>query len=320
MNIPEQHTTENIYRNWLDGDWHEDASSIPAGSPERVLRRFVLESESSPDKYVFEGSDMHRKGHRECQAKTLETLHERNCRHIIPWLRTKNNEIGIDADGYFWQCRKYLPGKELDRTTYANEAWRGVALADFLADLRRSSDSLEAHHHPFYLADYIHSLMHLIEERKPSLHQDLLPIVQVLQPLLLREKEMRLCFCHGDFHPLNVLWDDHGITGVIDWEFAGPKPALYDAANMTGCIGMDNPEFLTGPMVLHFLQKLQMDGTLSPAEISQLPGYMAALRFGWMREWCWRNEKEMMIQELDYIWLLLDNQDLLAKRWEVPTD
>jgi aminoglycoside phosphotransferase (APT) family kinase protein len=41
----------------------------------------------------------------------------------------------------------------------------------------------------------------------------------------------RLSLCHGDFHPLNILYADNKVTGVLDWAgFAVADPA-YDIGN-----------------------------------------------------------------------------------------
>ena len=41
----------------------------------------------------------------------------------------------------------------------------------------------------------------------------------------------RLSICHGDFHPLNILFQDGAVTGVLDWAgFAIGDPA-FDVAN-----------------------------------------------------------------------------------------
>jgi hypothetical protein len=36
--------------------------------------------------------------------------------------------------------------------------------------------------------------------------------------------------CHGDFGPWNVVWRQGQPVGLIDWDFAGPAPALDDVA------------------------------------------------------------------------------------------
>jgi aminoglycoside phosphotransferase (APT) family kinase protein len=40
----------------------------------------------------------------------------------------------------------------------------------------------------------------------------------------------RFSLAQGDFMPKNLLIHDNAISGVIDWEFAGPAPAAFDLA------------------------------------------------------------------------------------------
>ena len=129
------------------------------------------------------------------------------------------------------------------------------------------------------------------------------------------EHELPVHFCHGDFHPLNIIWGDHRINALIDWEFCGFKTEAYDVANLLGCIGMDAPENLTCGMALQFVKTLREKNFLSEKAWRWLPETIAAQRFAWMREWCFANDRDMMIQELDFIWLLLDNADLLRTKW-----
>lgn len=70
-------------------------------------------------------------------------------------------------------------------------------------------------------------------------------------------RNLSYAFCHGDLHPLNVIWMHDKIHAVIDWEFAGFKPDIYDAANLVGCAGIENPEGLSMPMVTAFLQSIR---------------------------------------------------------------
>lgn len=38
------------------------------------------------------------------------------------------------------------------------------------------------------------------------------------------------CFCHGDFHYANVLWNDGKISAVLDWELCGIGNREFDVA------------------------------------------------------------------------------------------
>ena len=38
------------------------------------------------------------------------------------------------------------------------------------------------------------------------------------------------CFCHGDFHYANVLWQNQKITAVLDWELSGIGNREFDIA------------------------------------------------------------------------------------------
>ena len=35
------------------------------------------------------------------------------------------------------------------------------------------------------------------------------------------EEPANTCFCHGDFHYANILWAEHQISGILDFELAG---------------------------------------------------------------------------------------------------
>ena len=50
-------------------------------------------------------------------------------------------------------------------------------------------------------------------------------------------EKMPVAFCHGDYHPLNIIWSVDDIQYVIDWEFSGYKKTIYYVPNLIGCVG-----------------------------------------------------------------------------------
>lgn len=288
---------------------------FPAGSPERTVQRAVLGGDDGR-RWVVEGSAMQKMAARQCQAETLQELSRRGVPHLLPWQKTSGGDWGRVWGGLYWQMRRWADSLELPRDAYGRQAWRGEAAAAFLTALRRAGEVPPAvSRQPFALFPYIDRLLLLIRADQPALHADLLPLRRELEPFRRATAELPAGFCHGDFHPGNLLWGEQTVLAVIDWEFMGYKPEGYDAANFLGCAGMDEPEFLTGALSAGFLRGLHQGGVLSPASWEWLPEMLAALRFAWMREWWWKKLPKMMVQELDFIWLILDNREFLRRRW-----
>ncbi|HQP41837.1 MAG TPA: aminoglycoside phosphotransferase family protein, partial [Smithella sp.] len=137
------------------------------------------------------------------------------------------------------------------------------------------------------------------------LEKDFLPVYE----------ELPVAFCHGDYHPLNIIWSTDGIRCVIDWEFCGLKSELYDVANLIGCIGMENPRSLAGGLVGHFIDRMKRSGIMSQISWRYLTEFIIALRFAWLAEWLRRKDRNMIRLERDYMKLLMDNKTVLQKAW-----
>jgi homoserine kinase type II len=67
----------------------------------------------------------------------------------------------------------------------------------------------------------------------------------------------KITFCHGDLHPLNVIWENNKVKAIIDWEFKGFKLDVYDVTNLVGCADIENPKGTGQPMVMAFLDEIK---------------------------------------------------------------
>ena len=196
-------------------------------------------------------------------------------------------------------------------------------MANFLLELKQCSAglvSLDKEGDIPPLDEYIFKLMKSIQDYHPEVYQQLIPALNHLKnslfPLL---SGVETTFCHGDFHPLNILWGKQTIRSVIDWEFTGFKPYLYDVANMLGCLGMEHPNALLYPISLEFIGQLRKNGFANKQSWSSLIDLVLALRFAWLSEWFRKNDLEMIELEVDYIQLLLDQRFHLIKQWQIDT-
>ena len=60
-------------------------------------------------------------------------------------------------------------------------------------------------------------------------------------------------FCHGDFHPGNVLFEGGTVSGVVDWSAARVQPAEADVANCRAelaLVGADLPDLFAAAYVV----------------------------------------------------------------------
>ena len=120
-------------------------------------------------------------------------------------------------------------------------------------------------------------------------------------------------FCHGDLHPINIIWGKASIRAVIDWEFCGIKPEIFDLANLLGCLGMEDPQSLTGPFVNRLIRRLRRPDIFSDQSWDALPDLMLAIRFAWLSEWMRKDDEPMIRLEADYMSLLVSYGQSLSR-------
>jgi homoserine kinase type II len=291
-----------------------------AGSPERTVHRVVVEDDDLR-LWVLEaippGTDEHKL--RICQ--TLECLHDRGLKTVHPYLPDAEGRLLVHHGSSNWQIRPFVEGVPLPRPEYLQDGWRGGACADFLLDLRGKGLDLPVpdQKSPFSMTRFIREMYDKMAEYNPETRSRMRQAFDFIeQEFADGEDALPVVFCHGDFHPLNVIWSEDGIKSVIDWEFLGYKPEVYDVANLIGCVGFEDPAGLTQDLVTELMSRMKKANVLSPACWHQLVEWVIAIRFAWLSDWLRRRDREMIDLEVAYIHLLIDNRQNLKDFWCKP--
>lgn len=293
------------------------------GSPERTEYRVAFDdAEGKP--YIFEEVAEPRLEKKRAIARTLSALSAADpSLPIAPYVRSAAGEHVLEVDGRHVQVVPYIEGKPLNRERYLGDDWRGIAAAEFLIAMRRASASLHPDETgpipgPFLLREYIALLVEKIGRNEPVLHTEIGPVLSHLASAFFpSEHSVPTAFCHGDYHPVNIIWCERGISGVIDWEFSGVKHGLYDVANMVGCLGMEDPDALKAGIVTGFLRTLHESDVFSGDDWSGFPDLLLATRFAWLSEWLRFKERGLIALEAEYMNLILENRDFLSRVWNI---
>jgi len=288
-----------------------------AGSPERTRFRTVVEDREGK-LWVLENPAAPSVALKRRISDTLVFLHRRGLHTVHPYRAGRSGETVERVGDAFWQVVPYVGGIGLPRPGYVHDRWRGEACAEFLLNLRERSPDLPYfdRSRPFSMVAFLRGLGEKLALREPALHRALGPVLTHLADRFAPAHDrMPAAFCHGDLHPLNVIWGEGRILSVIDWEFLGFKPEIYDAANLVGCVGSEEPAALAQGFVLGCLSRLKQAETFDPASWACLPEFVAATRFAWLSDWLRRGDREMVEMEAAYIRLLMDHRQSLADRW-----
>jgi len=284
-----------------------------AGSPERTVWRSVVEA-SDRQLFVLEKIPSKIYGRKRRIAGILQELSDRGLKQVAPYLPDADGEFLPLINHGLWQLCPYVGGVVLDRPAYVMDSWRGDAVAEFLICLNGICSRTQATFETsaFSVTAYIRDLFATLSQRNRKVTERYRPFMDHLEKRFFPVHD-RLSprFCHGDLHPINIIWGKQSIRSVIDWEFCGIKPEAYDLANLLGCLGIEDPQSLTGPFVERIISRLRRSGIFSDESWNALPDLMLAIRFAWLSEWMRKDDRPMIQLEADYMALLIEHrQDL----------
>ncbi|MBN2412224.1 aminoglycoside phosphotransferase family protein [candidate division KSB1 bacterium] len=287
------------------------------GSPERTEYRMVIE-DNKERLYILEQIPSSSLQNKLNISKTLRYFYEKGITTVEPYLPDLQGNDIVEYVKQYWQIVPYIKGIPLSRPDYVFDEWRGTALANFLIDMKKHSSGLPKviKGEVFSIKKYILDFMHRVKQYNPQLLPELTEIYMFLHHDFFKYHDtLPVAFCHGDFHALNVIWRRNNIRKVIDWEFMGDKPELYDVANMIGCLGMEEPKGLISGVICSFVRELQDNHFMTVWTWRYLYEYIISLRFAWLAEWLRKNDKEMIKLEIVYMFLLIDNRRTIERVW-----
>lgn len=309
----------NVLEPWGIRPERERIDQPVSGSPERSASRHVIE-DAEGRIYLLESLEPKTLTRQAEIAQTLAALSAR-LPEVNPYLPHGDDRFIAEREGRPWRVSRFLEGVSLVRPDYAFEAWRGSVLADFLIRLMKAARDLglsESYRAAsvFSLAGFIRDLAGKIEAKDPGLWARVRPAVARLEGDFFNGLAgFPPGFYHGDYHPMNVIWSADGIQAVIDWEFCGPKPEMYDAAVLVGCLGMEDPQSLVGDLAAGFIGGLIKEAVYAQDAWRFFFDFVVATRFAWLSDWLRRGDEEMIDLEAVYINLLIDNRAVFQKSW-----
>ncbi|WP_027720388.1 phosphotransferase enzyme family protein [Maridesulfovibrio zosterae] len=283
---------------------HND-KTIP-GSPARAISRSVIE-DTENRLWLMERIAGTQVKSRTAISENLQQLNNSGMKWLLPYQKTTSGEYIAEIMGFPWQLSAFYEYDELPRPDYIYDDKRGKAMASFIASLRvyAKNKNFSDSSCSFTLIEYSKELSSTISQRHPEVFKRLEPICERLFPAMEQFPKLPKAFCHGDFHPLNILWKGQGFGAIIDWEFSGIRPEIYDVANMIGCVAFENPEALSTGVIPAFIDGLYKQTNIADESYEALPQFIPALRFAWLSEWLRKKDYEMLEMELDFMELLL---------------
>lgn len=309
---------------WLKHQWNINFDCARPdieiqGSPERTISRIVFQDKKGT-LLLLEQFPESKFQVRHTVAKAIEYLNQKGLTQALSYRKSNSGEFLPFFEGSCFQISIFLNSTGIKRPDYLSSAIMGKNFASFLIRLSKASKGIEnsVSLEYFSIKKYIYKIFSEMKVYDYKVHKRYLPFLTFLEKEFMSiHDKLPVSFCHGDLHPLNAIWDHDQIKAVIDWEFTGIKPDIYDAANLVGCAGIENPKGLGMPMVMTFLQQVRQQKLFSEMGRRFFPEYLLALRFAWLSEWLRQKDREMIEMEEAYMSILVDNMDLLRQGWEL---
>ena len=104
------------------------------------------------------------------------------------------------------------------------------------------------------------------------------------------------CFCHGDFHYANILWEDKNISGILDFELSGKGNKEFDIA--WAIVLRQGQKFLKEDIELEKFFKGY--NSVNSCNINYVKYYMVLI-YAWFYEFSNEEHKKVILSEIGKI-------------------
>jgi len=278
------------------------------GAPSRAADR-VLISDRYGNMFIIEKHHFWNRDKKEKMAENIEILAINDIHESVPYLKNGFNQFVTEFDNRCWMMIPFIENVPLKRPDYLNSAEMGKNAAGILLKIYNASSSIRMNDvsGDFSFIVHVHNLIDKIRRSCPDLYIRTTDVVNVVENRFIEVvTSSKIIFCHGDFHPLNILWENESVKSVIDWEFSGYRPILTDIANILGCAGFEDSAAFERDFVKEFLKTIENSGFLSEKQLRDLNVFIIGFRFaGWLNEWINDKDEELMEREICYLNFLL---------------
>ena len=312
------------FEQWLVNQWGLEVENIRhdidiGGSPERTVSRVVIEDQHHT-LFLLEKFSTQKLQLRQQVARAVEYINGNGLDQAVPYLRTRGGKFLPEIGQGCFQISRFHYSTPLKRPHYLLSEAMGNEFSRFLINMASAASGIEKQVplSGFSIKTYVYQIFDTMKKHDPQWYPRFLPVLRFLEKEFMEiHDQIPIVFCHGDLHPLNVIWDHDRIKAVIDWEFTGIKPDVYDAANLVGCAGIEHPEGLGQPMVMTFLKKMKTESRISDIGWRYFLEYLIALRFAWLSEWLRKKDVQMIQTEAAYMSILVTHDRIIKKGWEL---
>ncbi len=286
----------------------ENTSSFEIyGAPSRSADRVVV-TDKNDEKFIVEKHHFWNMGKKVKIAENINLLHSNGFEECSPYIDSVQGLSVIEFENRCWMVQKFIDHDKLHRPDYLDDGLKGKAAAETLLKMYEISSNLKMNDSidPFSLAEHTLKTVKKIRHIHPEISAKTLDVLNIIEYSFVHLIEkMPVVFCHGDYHPLNILWDGNNVKKVIDWEFSGYRPILTDIANIIGCAGFENVSAFNRDFVRNFLEVIKNSGFLSDILFEKITLFTLGFRFsGWLNEWINDKDGAMIQREIKYLNLL----------------